>query len=93
MTKEELQGKISEAESRITAYNAFLEILTTKLEKVNAGQPVTFRPEAPINEASTKEEKVTHLETSIKNHQDAITHEQQVITDCTTELRKRDPGV
>ena len=87
-TKQELQGRILEGESRITAYNAFVGILETKLEKVNAGQPVTFRPESPITESSTKEEKVTYLEAAIKNNQDGIILEQQIITDCTTQLQK-----
>ena len=87
-TKEEIQGRISEVQSRVTAYTAFLEILTTKLEKVNAGQPVTFRPESPITETSTKEEKVNYLQAAIKNHEDEIENEQAQLAIYTTQLQK-----
>lgn len=87
-TKEEVQGRIAEVQARVTAYNTFLEILINKLEKVKTDQPVTFRPEAAINEASTKQEKINHLEESIKNHQDAIEYEQAQLADLTTQLQK-----
>ena len=84
--KAEAQGRISEAQARITAYNTFVELLNIKLEKVKADEPVTFKPEAPVSETSTKQEKQVYLEEAIKNNQDGIILEQAAIADCQAQM-------
>lgn len=80
MTKEELEIKIAKSENLISQYQNFVAILTKKLEDVENDIPVSFRPEAPVTENSPKAEKISYLQTAIKNNNTAIELEQQNIT-------------